>query len=158
MLRAVEPEDLDLMYLIENDTQLWQCGGSTVPYSRYALRRFIEQNQNDIHQDGQLRMVIQQDGTAVGFVDLQNYDALHQRAEVGIVLVPEAQHQGFAREALRLLEGYVRQHLRLNLMYAFVAKENQPAVRLFQQAGYTSQGVLPCWIHQQDAHIFTLLL
>ena len=48
LLRAVEPEDLDLMYLIENDTQLWTSGVSTVPYSRYALRQFILKSSNDM--------------------------------------------------------------------------------------------------------------
>ena len=28
MLRAAEPEDLDLMYLIENDIALWAMGSS----------------------------------------------------------------------------------------------------------------------------------
>ncbi len=40
-LRAVEPEDLDLMYLIENDDLLWAYGSTTVPYSRYSLKQFI---------------------------------------------------------------------------------------------------------------------
>lgn len=159
ILRAIEPEDLDLMYLIENDTQLWACGNSTVPYSRFALRQFIEQTQNDIHRDGQLRLVIQcMDGTAVGFVDLQNFEPLHGRAEVGIVLVAEAQGQGIAHEALTLLADYAKSCLHLQLLYAYVAKENQHAVHLFQHAGYVSRGILPAWIHQQDAHIFTLSL
>ena len=33
-LRAIEPEDLDLLYLIENDTRLWNVGTTNVPYSR----------------------------------------------------------------------------------------------------------------------------
>ena len=49
MLRAAEPEDLDLMYLIENDIALWAMGSSNVPYSMYTLRQFIEQTSNDIH-------------------------------------------------------------------------------------------------------------
>ncbi|MBQ2341956.1 MAG: hypothetical protein II385_04840, partial [Bacteroidaceae bacterium] len=65
------------MYLIENDTQLWTSGVSTVPYSRYALRQFILKSSNDIYQDKQLRLVIETtEGVAVGFVDLQDYDAL----------------------------------------------------------------------------------
>ena len=38
MLRAAEPEDLDLMYLIENDTALWNYGSANVPYSMYSLK------------------------------------------------------------------------------------------------------------------------
>ena len=34
--RAMEPEDLDLLYTIENDTKLWNIGVTSVPYSRYT--------------------------------------------------------------------------------------------------------------------------
>ena len=34
ILRALEPEDLDVLYSIENDIELWSVGYTTVPYSR----------------------------------------------------------------------------------------------------------------------------
>ena len=36
-LRAIEPEDLDVLYTIENDDKLWTVGSTNVPYSRYSL-------------------------------------------------------------------------------------------------------------------------
>ena len=36
-LRALEPEDLDFLYIIENDSSLWKFGASNVPYSKYVL-------------------------------------------------------------------------------------------------------------------------
>ena len=71
-LRAVEPEDLDLMYIVENDTRLWPVGSATVPFSAYALKQFLSETHNDIYRDGQLRLVIEgTDGVVVrshGFV------------------------------------------------------------------------------------------
>ena len=32
-LRALEPEDLDILYHSENDSSLWQYGSTLVPYS-----------------------------------------------------------------------------------------------------------------------------
>ena len=40
-LRAIEPEDLDLLYRIENDRNLWNVGTTNVPYSRYTLHDYI---------------------------------------------------------------------------------------------------------------------
>ena len=37
-LRAVEPEDLDLMYEMENDPQTWDVTNFSVPYSKYVLK------------------------------------------------------------------------------------------------------------------------
>ena len=36
-LRSPEPEDLELMYTMENDTTLWSVGNATLPYSRYTI-------------------------------------------------------------------------------------------------------------------------
>ena len=45
------------------------------------------------------------------FVDLQNYDLRHRRAEVGIVIMPEWQRQGLGNEVLQILEEYAYNHL-----------------------------------------------
>ena len=39
-LRAVEPEDMDIMYEMENDPSMWDISNFTVPYSRYVLRQY----------------------------------------------------------------------------------------------------------------------
>ena len=33
-LRALDPTDLDLLYIWENDTSLWDVGNSITPFSR----------------------------------------------------------------------------------------------------------------------------
>ena len=104
-LRAVEPEDLDLMYLVENDTELWSCGHNTVPFSYYALKQYLSENTNDLYRDRQLRFVIETtEGIGVGFLDFMHFDPFHLRAEVGIVVLAEQQRRGIATEALQLLK------------------------------------------------------
>ena len=48
-LRAMEPEDLDILYRIENDMSLWDVGNTNVPYSRYALHDYIAHASHDIY-------------------------------------------------------------------------------------------------------------
>ncbi len=146
-LRAVEPEDLDLMYLIENDTELWPYGQASVPFSYFALKQYIAESSNDIFRDRQLRLVIETaDGISVGFVDLQNYEPLHHRAEVGIVIVPEQQRRGLATEALRLLTNYVSAHWGIHQLYAFVPECNAASIALFQSCGYKQTAILQDWL------------
>lgn len=57
-LRAVEPEDMDVMYEMENDPSMWDISNFTVPYSRYVLRQYIEGSQCDVFADKQLRLMI----------------------------------------------------------------------------------------------------
>lgn len=162
-LRAVEPEDLDLMYLIENDTELWPCGQASVPFSHYALKQFIAESSNDVFRDRQLRLVIEKaDGVSVGFVDLQRYDPQHHRAEVGIVVVPEQQRQGLASEALRLLSKYVSAHLGIHQLYALVPESNTASIALFRKCGYKKTATLQDWLNTptgwQSAYIFQLIV
>ena len=162
-LRAVEPEDLDLMYLIENDTELWRCGQTTVPFSHYALKQYIAESTNDFFHDRQLRLVIEKsDGVSVGFVDLQNYNPQHHRAEVGIVVVPEQQRKGLATEALRLLAGYVSAHLGIHQLYALVPEGNDASAALFRKCGYKETATLQDWLSTpagwQSVSVFQALL
>jgi len=162
-LRAVEPEDLDLMYLIENDAELWPMGQATVPYSHFALRQYIAESCNDIFSDRQLRLVIETtDGVGVGFVDIQHYDPQHHRAEVGIVVVPEQQRKGIATEAMYLLARYASLHLGIHQLYALVPEANKASVALFSKCGYKEIAILEDWLRSpegwQSAILFQSLL
>ena len=164
-LRALEPEDLDWLYRIENDTELWRWGNANVPYSRYVLKRYIAESQSDIYADGQLRLAIvsSDTGQVMGCVDLTAFDARHLRAEVGILLFPEFRGFGYGLRVLDLLGAYCRRHLHLHLLYAVVSAANSPASRLFLRAGYARSAELRDWLRMDDgryasAFVFTLPL
>ena len=162
-LRAVEPDDLDLMYLIENDSELWPMGQTSVPFSHYALKQYIAECSNDFFRDRQLRLVIEtSDGLSVGFLDLQRYDPLHHRAEVGIVVVPEQQQQGIASEALRLVAQYVSVHLGIHQLYALVPEWNKASQALFRKCGYKQTATLQDWVYSpagwQSVLVFQLIV
>lgn len=147
-LRAVEPEDIDRMYLIENDTELWKCSDNTVPFSFNALREFIASNSNDLYADRQLRLAVETlCGDFCGFADLMNFNPKNKRAEVGIVIVPEQQHNGYATHALRLLAEYAVSHVDLHQLYAYVAEDNAASCRLFERSGFQHTAIMRDWVH-----------
>ena len=145
-LRALEPEDLDLLYTIENDRSLWHVGTANTPYSRYMLHEYIANATGDIYTDKQVRLVIEQSGQAVGLIDLFDFSPQHLRAEVGIAIMEEHRCNGCAAEALQQLIDYARQTLHLHQLYALVALSNNHAKSLFTNAGFTSSGVLNDWL------------
>ena len=94
-LRAPEPEDLDIMFAFENDEALWENGIATGPYSRYQLKKYICESQNNLFADGQLRLMIELDtGEVAGIVDLFSYDNRHRRAEIGLVVHKDCRRNG----------------------------------------------------------------
>ncbi len=153
-LRALEPEDLELLYTIENYPENWFVGSSTPPYSRYALKQYIAAQPRDIYDSGEMRLAIcAPDGHAVGLLDLINIDPYNLKAEVGIALLAEERGKGYARASLRLLEGFARENLHLHLLYAYVSRTNNPESRnLFTKAGYAESAVLPEWHRRGPAH------
>lgn len=148
LLRALEPEDLDFIYRIENDRSFWEIGTDNIPYSRYALREYLAGQPQDIFQCGQLRLIVhlkenQQD---IGIVDLTNFSSTDRRAEVGILLIKEMQGRGLGYVVLDLLETYAVNVLHLHQLYAYVSKDNNPrSVALFRKCGYTASAELLDW-------------
>ena len=94
-LRALEPEDLEMLYTIENNQSEWNVGATNVPYSRYVLRDYIANTASDIYADRQLRLMVDNGrGETVGIADLVSFDPRHGRAEIGIVILDRYRRSG----------------------------------------------------------------
>jgi diamine N-acetyltransferase len=157
-LRALEPEDLDVLYRIENDTCLWNVGVNNVPYSRYLLHEYIATSSGDIYKDGQVRLIIENaEKQVVGLVDMMNFDARHCRAEVGIVIQQPYRRRGYASEALRLIAHYSHHVLHLHQLYALVPKDNVASQALFSKQDYRLTGELSDWLFDGNGYQPALL-
>ena len=58
-LRALEPDDVQVLYKWENDTEVWKVSNTIVPFSKYMLLQFIANQQRDIFETRQLRLIIE---------------------------------------------------------------------------------------------------
>ncbi len=154
LLRAVEPEDLDFLYSCENNTSIWRCGSTTAPYSRFAIKQYIADAQNDIYTNKQLRLIIclkTNIKEAIGAVDLFDFDPYHQRASVGIVIDSiENQQHGYAQQSLQLIEEYAFCFLHLHQLYCSIAAYNKASVALFEKAGYVKCGTRKDWLKTEN--------
>lgn len=151
-LRAMEPEDLDMLYGIENDSDLWNIGPTNVPYSRYLLHDYIANASNDIYVDRQVRLIVQFDETPIGIVDVTDFSPAHCRAEVGIIIRADYRGRGFATMALRQISNYSKTTLHLHQLYAVVDMRNETSMRLFTRCGYTQKCVLRDWLYDGEAY------
>jgi Acetyltransferases, including N-acetylases of ribosomal proteins len=147
-LRAVEPEDMDTMYEMENDPSMWDISNFTVPYSRYVLRQYIENSQCDVFADKQLRLMIvgRLNNKVLGTIDITDFVPLHSRGEVGIAVHKDYRQQGYATDALKLLCEYAFDFLSLTQLYAHVAVDNEACVKLFTSCGFVQCGLLKSWL------------
>ena len=107
-LRALEPEDVNILYRWENDTETWKVSNTIAPFSKHVLRKFIAEQQRDIYETRQLRLIIESkaDGKPVGAIDLFDLDPYNCRAGVGILIYDKNdQGQGYASHAVSLFSG-----------------------------------------------------
>ena len=131
ILRALEPNDLDLLYDIENDKSLWKYSNTSSPFSRNSLKKFIENSHLDILEHKQIRLVLSDMGnTAFGFIDLFKYDMINRRAGVGIIIFEKYRSKGMGSKSLKLIEDYVVKHIPIHQLYAIISNENKICIDL----------------------------
>lgn len=150
--RALEPEDIDLLFEWENDTEIWEVSNTFEPYSKYILAKYIKDSQRDIYESKQIRMVIEtMEGKAVGAIDLFDFDPFHFRAGIGILIHDEKDRKlGYATDALQLLCIYATNYLRLHQLYANISEDNLASIHLFKSNGFDMVGTKKDWRRTLD--------
>lgn len=158
-LRAVEPADLDLLFMLENDADRRQSSFTTAPASRQMIWQYINDYQADIFAEKQLRLIIcdNADGSAIGSIDISDFDARDRRGFVGICLLESKRGQGFGSEALALLCDYARLTLGMHQLAAVIAIDNEASKALFDAAGFVTAGRLRSWLRTANHYTDVLL-
>jgi len=150
-LMALEPDDINLLFKLENDRNLWHVSNTYVPFSKTTLSAYLDQAAtNDITLAGQYRFGIKLKEETIGCVDLYNYDAINSRAGVGVIVCSDSRGRGFAKSALMHLIDYAKQHLFLHQLYAEIPVSNTHSIKLFESCGFQQSAQLKDWIRHVD--------
>ena len=229
-LRAVEPQDAEVLYAWENDPAVWAVSGTTEPFSREQIERFIDRQLQggDLFRPGQLRLMIETreaeekastgasegacgetDGEAdreacngacgeageeprgkacneadeetgertceeadgetckreaapcrtIGTVDLFEYDPLHGRAGLGILIYdPRDRRLGYARDAVETLCEYARNRLRMHQLWCCIGEGNTASRMLFRELGFREVGTKRDWLWSPEGYQNEILL
>lgn len=147
-LRALEPEDLDFIYLLENNETMWEVSNTQTPYSRFLIRQYLENAHQDIYEAKQLRLAICIKGSfeALGLIDLFDFDPINNRAGVGIIINDVTdRNKGVGKEALQLVIQYAFTKLQLHQLYANIDLANVASTALFTNFGFKQIGVKKDW-------------
>lgn len=163
-LRALEPEDLELLYDWENNDAYWMISNTMTPFSKFTLKRFLKHSHKNIYETGQLRLMIEliDEKLTIGTIDLFDFDPFHKRAGIGILIADEAQRRkGYASMALKCVIDYCFDTLQMHQLYCNILANNGESMDLFQKLGFVRIGVKKEWVKTTDGyldeHMFQLL-
>jgi diamine N-acetyltransferase len=162
-LRALEPEDIDLLHNWENNEEIWTMSHTLAPFSKHTLALYIQNSDKDIYESKQLRLMIDNlKGFTVGAIDLFDFDPYHSRTGIGILIHrPEDRSKGYASAALNLMLRYCFDKLDLHQIYANILTDNEVSMKLFLKAGFEVTGTKKEWIREErtwkDENLLQLL-
>ncbi|MFO8067724.1 MAG: GNAT family N-acetyltransferase [Bacteroidales bacterium] len=150
-LRAMEPADIDFLYEVENDTDIWTVSNTNSPFSLFYLEQYVKNSHNDIYSEKQLRLIIETTtGKPVGCIDLFEFDPKHLRAGIGILITAKERKKGYASEALDILINYSKEMLFLNQLFCNIDEDNKLSIKLFQDKGFEITGQKKKWLRRPD--------
>jgi diamine N-acetyltransferase len=159
-LRALEPEDLELLYEWENNNTYWTVSNTISPFSRYTLKRYIENSHKSIYETGQLRLMIDhiEDNLTIGTIDVFEFDPFHKRAGIGILIADEAyRRKGFATMSLTCLINYCFKTLQLHQLYCNILSDNLISIDLFKKHGFVEIGIKKEWILTDNGYVDVIM-
>ena len=155
-LRAIEPSDINLIYVWENDREVWEASNTFVPFSKCTLEQYIlSAVSSDIYSARQLRLMIDlcEDNakTTIGTIDLFDFDPHNSRAGVGILIDGKERGKGYAKPALAELIDYAFKTLQIHQLYCNINQKNKRSLGLFRNAGFQIAGVKKEWLRIENA-------
>lgn len=166
ILRALEPDDVDILYMCENNRSIWHLSNNISPLSRFTLEQYVMSAGQDIYATHQMRMMIDlrnpENGVkTIGSIDLFEFEPAHQRAGVGILILEEFRGKGYASESLEILINYAFETLQLHQLFANISTDNLESIHLFESKDFQQIGIKKEWNRirnsWQDESMFQLI-
>lgn len=150
-LRKIEPTDIPYLYQWENDARMWADSDTHNPLSQADLREYVASSTGDIYRDGQLRLMIDKDGSTMGCIDLFDFDPRNRKAAIGMYIAPHARGRGIGTKAVKLIEEYAFGFLKLRMLYAIIATKNTACSTIYKKEGYEPSSILKAWTIEDNA-------
>lgn len=145
-LRALELDDLEFLFEIENNRSLWKISHTILPFSKYYLEKYVKESNLDIFSEKQFRFVISLENKhPIGLIDLFDFDPVSHRAGIGIVIDKKYRKKGYALESIKLIEDISKNNLQIHQLYVNVGIDNKISLDLFNKLGYIEIGIKKDW-------------
>lgn len=153
-LRIAEPSDATLIYIWENDRSIWRVSDASAPLSLFQIEQFL-QGTNNLTTDHQMRLmvVLNETNETIGTIDFFDYDSVHQRVSIGILIDNQHRDKGYGKRALQLSIDYLFTDVMVHQIFATVDSINTESLHVFKELGFENCGCRKEWIRTPNYYI-----
>lgn len=138
-LVPVTKEDMDFICLEETDINLWQYEEYVETDKQRILKKFTDR----IDQNNVFDFIVKRisDGESIGVVYIWEYIFTRKSWEIGYVILPEYQGNGYCLESVNLLLSFAFNELDAHKVVGMCHCDNHKSASVMQKAGMSKQGV-----------------
>ena len=157
-LRALELDDLEFLFEIENNSKFQKISSTILPFSKHYLEKYIMESNHDIFSEKQFRFVISiENKKPIGLIDLFDFDPINHRAGIGIVIINTHRKKGHALESVKLIEDISKKDLQIHQLFVNVGINNKNSLNLFRKLGYNIVGIKKEWNYSNGRYTDEIL-
>lgn len=153
LLRAMEPEDMEMLRETINDPEIeHMVGGWSFPVSKHEQMQWYERASADKRN---VRFIIEviETGEAIGMISLTEIDWKNRSAVTAIKLKGEApKKQGYATDAMFTLMQFSFEELQLSRLSCEVVAYNHASMKLHQKCGAQQEGLKRSAVYKNGAY------
>jgi len=163
VIRRFDPDDVDDYYSFASDPQVTKYLRWGPHQSKEFTRDYMSEVLHAYENGSDTPWGIQLKGAnrIIGAVHVMDFDNLHRKANIGVLIAKAFWRIGYAEEALKAVFGYCFSDYSVNRMEAFCVLENLKAIGLAESLGMKCEGVLRQYLFQKgefrDFKLFSLL-
>ena len=150
ILRTPLLSDFDDLLSWENDLKNNQYTDVPVFYTPSQIEDFLNSD-HDLLLQNQIRYIIELNSSAVGCIDLYDYDVVNSRAGVGIYVDSNFRNKGIASKSLELLKSISIEKYLISNLYADIMSGNRSSIKIFEKANFIKNGIKSNWIRTENS-------
>ncbi len=143
VLRPIIKEDLPLLNKWKNEENIYKyLGGGFLPVSIDIQSQWME-NLMDTTGNNKRFIIETIEEKPIGMIGLYTINWIWRNCELGILIGDlSEQGKGYASDAYKVIESYALNYLNLRKIKAFVVKNNDEAVAMYEWLGFRRAGEL----------------
>ena len=150
ILRTPLLSDFEDLLSWENDLKNNQYTDLPVFYTPSQIEDFLNSD-HDLLLQNQIRYIIELNSSAVGCIDLYDYDVVNSRAGVGIYVDSNFRNKGIASKSLELLKSISMEKYLIYNLYADIMSGNKASIKIFEKANFINNGIKADWIRTESS-------